>query len=76
MNIEVKPNEVKGNTWCSLNFLSQDPLVLPGLRGDFAEIFRRKTILLREFSVFVVGLPTAQLHTLISAALLIPQRRS
>jgi Fe-S-cluster containining protein len=63
--------EVKGDAWCSLNFQSQDPLVFSGLRGDFAEIFQRETVLLGKFNAQVAGSPTAQLNTLIPAALLI-----
>jgi hypothetical protein len=61
--------EVFDDAWCSLNFQSQDPLVFPGLRGDFAEIFRRETVLLGKFNALVAGSPTAQLDTLIPAAL-------
>jgi hypothetical protein len=57
--------------WCTLNFNGQDPLVLTGLRGDFAEIFRRETVLLGVFNALVAGSPTAQLDTLIPAAFLV-----
>ena len=63
--------EVMDDAWCSLNFQSQDPLVLTGLRGDFTEIFRRETILVGEFNALLTGFPTAQIDTLIPAALLI-----
>lgn len=59
------------DSWCTLNFPGQNPLILAELRGNFAELFRRKTILLDEFNMLVTGIPTTQLWTLIPAALVI-----
>jgi Fe-S-cluster containining protein len=63
--------EVMDDEWCTLNFAVQDPLVLTGLCAEFAELFRRETVLLGEFNALVTGLPIVQLDTLIPAALLI-----
>lgn len=64
--------EIMDDAWCTLNFTGQNPLVLNGLWFDFAELFRMETLLIGEFNTLVTGLPSAQLDTLIPAALLIP----
>jgi Fe-S-cluster containining protein len=63
--------EVMDDVWCSLNFTGRDPLLLTGLRADFAELYRRETVLLGKFNALVAGSPTAQLDTLIPAAVLV-----
>ena len=63
--------EVMDEEWCSMNFPGHDPLALTELRGAFAELFRQEAFLLGEFNVVATGFPTAQLATLIPAALLI-----
>jgi Fe-S-cluster containining protein len=63
--------EMLDDLWCTLNFPEQNPLILPELRGNFTELFHRETVLLGEFNALVAGSPTAQLDTLIPAALLV-----
>jgi Fe-S-cluster containining protein len=66
-----RSGEVMDDGWCPLNFPAQDPLDAAGLRGGFAKLFRKETALLSLYNALAAGLPTAQLDTLIPAALLI-----
>jgi Fe-S-cluster containining protein len=65
-----RSGEVMEDAKCTLNFPLQDPLTATGLRGDFEEIFRTETFLVAEFNDLLTGIPTAELDTLIPAALL------
>ncbi len=62
--------ELLDDSFCPLNFAARDPLTVAGLRGEFAELFRKETDLISRFNSLFNALPTAQMDTLIPAALL------
>jgi Fe-S-cluster containining protein len=62
--------EVMDESYCPLNFTEQDPFEFNGLRADFSAIFHKETRLIAEFTAFLTGVETAQMDTLIPAALL------
>ncbi len=63
--------EILFDEWCSLNFVSIDPLQLEGLRAPFNEIFRQEQLLFREFTRLLTGDIYNELDTLIPAAVLL-----
>lgn len=63
--------EILFDEWCSLNFISIDPLQLEGLRAPFNEIFRQEQLLFREFTRLLTGKIYNELDTLIPAAILL-----
>ncbi len=67
--------EVMDDSFCSLNFPDQKPHNLVGLRGAFQEQFLKETLLIAEFTELLTGKATAQLDTLIPAALLVEWER-
>ena len=62
--------EVMDESFCTLNFPDRDPKELVDLRGAFQGEFSRETLLIAEFTELITGTATAQLDTLIPAALL------
>ncbi len=62
--------EVMDESYCPLNFTEQDPFECNELRADFSVIFNKETRLIAEFTAFLIGVETAQMDTLIPAALL------
>lgn len=63
--------EVLFDEWCSLNFLTVNPLDLIELRTPFNDIFKQEQLLFREFTTRLTGRPFNELDTLIPAAILI-----
>ena len=63
--------EVLFDEWCSLNFLTGDPLDMVELRTPFNDIFKQEQLLFREFTTRLAGRPFNELDTLIPAAVLI-----
>jgi Fe-S-cluster containining protein len=63
--------EVMHDEWCTMNFLDQDPLELPGLAAPFDEIFREEVALFRVFTEELLGKSVSELDTFIPTALLI-----
>jgi Fe-S-cluster containining protein len=63
--------EILFDEWCSLNFLSVDPLQLSELRWHFNDIFKQEQLLFREFTKRMLSKPFNELDTLIPAAVFI-----
>lgn len=63
--------EVLFDEWCSLNFLSVDPMQISEFRWHFNDIFKQEQLLFREFSKRILGKPFNELDTLIPAAVFI-----
>lgn len=58
-------------TWCSLNFVDQDPLERKELRWGFRDHFTREILLFREFARRLLDFPVNELDTFIATALFI-----
>lgn len=63
--------EVLFDEWCSLNFLTADPLQMKQLRFHFNDIFTQEQLLFREFTRRLLGKSINELDTVIPAAVLI-----
>jgi Fe-S-cluster containining protein len=63
--------EVLFDEWCSLNFVSSDPLQMAELRWHFNDIFKQEQLLFREFTKRMLGKPFNELDTMIPAAVFI-----
>jgi hypothetical protein len=59
------------DSWCTLNFNSNDPLTMLELRAHFSEFFQREVELLSRFSQQLFGSSHVELDTFIPLALLI-----
>ncbi|HEY5973909.1 MAG TPA: YkgJ family cysteine cluster protein, partial [Geobacteraceae bacterium] len=57
--------------WCTENFATTDPLIIPALRGDFRSIFTEEVQLGRQFTRHLLGEEVRELDTLIPLALLV-----
>jgi Fe-S-cluster containining protein len=63
--------EVMDDSFCPLNFSAQEPRSVVGLRSEFAELFRKETVLIAQCTAHLTGVATAEMDTLIPAALLV-----
>ncbi|QWV95590.1 YkgJ family cysteine cluster protein [Geomonas oryzisoli] len=63
--------EVMHDEWCTMNFTSVDPLVLPALTAPFDAIFTEEVALFRDFTQKLLGQRVSELDTFIPLALMI-----
>jgi len=63
--------EILFDEWCSLNFITVDPMQMPALHWHFNDIFKHEQLLFREFTKRMLGKPFNELDTLIPAAVFI-----
>jgi len=69
-NIDLS-GESFADTWCSLNFIEDNPLERSELRWGFRDNFTREIVLFREFAKGLLGFPVNELDTFIPTALFI-----
>jgi Fe-S-cluster containining protein len=62
--------EVMYDDWCTMNFADEDPMQLPGLRGEFDEMLHREVALFRDFTSEMFQKRMSELDTFIPTALL------
>lgn len=62
--------EILHDEWCTLNFTGRDPLAEPVLRDTFSTLVEEETSLISRFNLLLTGHSTAELDTIIPAALL------
>ena len=63
--------EVMHDDWCTMNFVDEDPLELPGLAAPFDAIIRQEVALVRDFTGALLGQRLSQIDTFIPTALMI-----
>lgn len=63
--------ELMHDDWCTMNFVGEDPLELPGLSAPFDAMFRQEVALFREFTGKLLRRRMSELDTFIPTALLI-----
>jgi Fe-S-cluster containining protein len=63
--------EVMHDDWCTMNFVDEDPLELPGLAAPFDAIIRQEVALVRDFTGALLGKRLSQIDTFIPTALMI-----
>ena len=57
--------------WCTMNFVDEEPLELPGLTAPFDAMFRQEVALFRDFTGKLLQKRVSELDTFIPTALLI-----
>jgi Fe-S-cluster containining protein len=63
--------ELMHDDWCTMNFVDEDPLELPGLSAPFDAMFRQEVALFRDFTGELLKQRMSELDTFIPTALLI-----
>ena len=63
--------EVMHDEWCTMNFVDEDPLLLPGIQAPFDAILHAEVALFRDFTGAFLGKRLSEFDTLIPTALLI-----